>query len=94
VTSAALRFISRLMPPMAGERWLAEANSLLFEAGETRRAMLSRHYLLSAPRVVATMWLLEASRGVRLSRRTRKGPRTRDGRRTGEGRRHGPPEQR
>jgi hypothetical protein len=51
-----LRAVARLMPADAGRRWLAEAESLLFEmpAGQRRQAV--RSYLRSAPRLAAMMW--------------------------------------
>ncbi|HEY6312708.1 MAG TPA: hypothetical protein VIY52_18165 [Streptosporangiaceae bacterium] len=44
------------MPPAQGRRWLAEADSLLFEVAPSRRAKAVRSYLLSAPRLLAMMW--------------------------------------
>jgi hypothetical protein len=59
------------MPAAASRRWLAEADSLLFEmaAGQRRKAV--RSYLLSAPRLLAMMWAGELSRraGPRWRRR-------------------------
>ena len=45
-----LRAVARLMPPAAGRRWLAEANSLLFELAPGQRRQAVRSYLRSAPR--------------------------------------------
>jgi len=53
----ALRAAARLMPPAAGRRWLAEAESLLFEMAPARRGKAVRSYLLCAPRLVVMMWL-------------------------------------
>jgi hypothetical protein len=58
----ALRAVSRLMPRDAGRRWLAEAESLLFEAPAARRRTVVRSYLRSAPRLVVMMWAAELSR--------------------------------
>lgn len=62
----ALRAVARLMPPAAGRRWLAEADSLLFEVAAGRRGQAIRSYLLSAPRLVVTMWAGELSGRARL----------------------------
>jgi hypothetical protein len=48
--------VARLMPPAAGRRWLAEAESLLFELTPGRRGKAVRSYLLSAPRLVVMLW--------------------------------------
>jgi hypothetical protein len=64
-----LRAVARLMPPAAGRRWLAEAESLLFEVARERRGKAARSYLLSAPRLLATMWAGELSRRARSRRR-------------------------
>jgi hypothetical protein len=61
--------VSRLMPGPAGRRWLAEAESLLSEIAAARRGAAIRSYLLSAPRLVLTMWVQAAVR------RARPGPR-------------------
>ena len=60
-----LRAVARLMPPAAGRRWLAEADSLLFEVPAGRRGKVVRSYLLSAPRLVLMMWAAELSRRPR-----------------------------
>jgi hypothetical protein len=52
----ALVIVSRLMPRSAGRRWLAEAESLLSEITPARRGAAARSYLLSAPRLLVTMW--------------------------------------
>ena len=64
-----LFLVSRLMPRSAGDRWLAEAESLLSETAADRRGAAIRSYLLSAPRLTVIMWARE---GIR---RTRLGPR-------------------
>jgi hypothetical protein len=51
-----LRTVARLMPREAGRRWLAEAESLLFEIPGGRRGQAVRSYLWSAPRLVVMMW--------------------------------------
>jgi len=61
-----LRAVARLMPPAAGRRWLAEADSLLFEVAAGRRGKTVRSYLLSATRLVVLMWAGELSRRARL----------------------------
>ena len=60
-----LRAVARLMPAAQGRRWLAEADSLLFEVAPSRRARAVRSYLLSAPRLLAMMWAGELSRRAR-----------------------------
>jgi hypothetical protein len=60
-----LRAVARLMPPAQGRRWLAEADSLLFEVVPSRRAKAVRSYLLSAPRLLAMVWAGELSRRAR-----------------------------
>ena len=52
-----LRMASRLMPRGAGMRWLAEAESYLFEAPPSYRLRATRNYLLTAPRVIVTCWV-------------------------------------
>ena len=51
-----LRAVTRLMPAEPGRRWLAEAESLLFEMPAGRRGPAIRSYLYSAPRLVIAMW--------------------------------------
>jgi hypothetical protein len=65
----ALVMVSRMMPPSAGRRWLAEAESLLSEIEAARRRAAIRSYLLSAPLLVATMWAREVQQLVRLGPR-------------------------
>jgi hypothetical protein len=65
----ALAVVSRLMPASAGRRWLAEAESLLAEAGAARRGAAVRSYLRSAPRLAVTMWAREVLRRARLGPR-------------------------
>jgi hypothetical protein len=59
-----LRAVARLMPRAAGRRWLAEAESVLFEMPAARRGRAIRSYLCSAPRLAGMMW------ARRLRRRT------------------------
>lgn len=51
-----LRAVARLMPAEAGRRWLAEAESLLFELPAGRGGQAIRSYLRSAPRLLVLMW--------------------------------------
>jgi hypothetical protein len=64
-----LAVVSRLMPPSAGRRWLAEADSLLAEIGPARRGAAIRSYLVSAPRLAVMMWAREVLRRARLGPR-------------------------
>jgi hypothetical protein len=64
----ALRAAARLMPTTAGRRWLAEAESLLFEMPAAQRRKALRSYLLSAPRLLALLWTRELSRRARRAR--------------------------
>lgn len=57
-----LSLVSRLMPPAAGRRWLAEAESVLSELPADRRSAAARSYLRSAPRLTATLWIREMTR--------------------------------
>ena len=57
-----LAMVSRLMPPAAGRRWLAEAESLLAEVTAARRGAAVRSYLRSAPRLAVMMWARQALR--------------------------------
>jgi hypothetical protein len=60
-----LVMVSRLMPPSAGRRWLAEAQSLLSEIAPVQRDAAIRSYLLSAPSLVVMMWAREVQRQTR-----------------------------
>jgi len=60
-----LVMVSRMMPGPAGRRWLAEAESVLWEIGAARRAAAVRSYLLSGPRLAAVMWAHEVLRRLR-----------------------------
>ena len=64
----ALRAAARLMPKTAGRRWLAEAESLLFEMPAAQRRKALRSYLLSAPRLLTLLWTRELSRRARRTR--------------------------
>lgn len=60
-----LVMVSRIMPGPAGRRWLAEAESVLWEMAVTQRTTAFRSYLLSGPRLAAMMWVYEGLRRVR-----------------------------
>jgi hypothetical protein len=60
-----LVMVSRMMPGSAGRRWLAEAESVLWEITAAQRATAVRSYLLSGPRVAAVMWAYAGLRRVR-----------------------------
>ena len=60
-----LVMVSRMMPGPAGRRWLAEAESVLWEITAARRGAAVRSYLLSGPRVAAVMWTHACLRRVR-----------------------------
>ena len=60
-----LRTLARMMPCAAGRRWLAEADSLLFELSPERRGPALRSYLRSAPRLIVIMWVSQLSRRAR-----------------------------
>lgn len=47
---------ARLLPRTAGEEWLAEARSSLFEAPPQARRAIARSYLLAAPQVFVAAW--------------------------------------
>ena len=64
-----LVMLSRLMPRSAGQRWLAEAESLLSEVTAARRGAAIRSYLLSGPGLVVMMWVREVQRRARLGPR-------------------------
>ena len=61
----AMRLAAHLMPRDAGRRWLAEADSFLFEVPPPRRGTALRNYLLTSPAVIAASWTgaLAARRG-------------------------------
>ena len=52
----AMRAASGLMPRATGRRWLAEAESFLFEAPAAQRLQATRNYLVIAPQVIALSW--------------------------------------
>jgi hypothetical protein len=60
-----LVMVSRMMPGSAGRRWLAEAQSVLWEITAAQRGAAVRSYLLSAPRVATAMWVHACLRRVR-----------------------------
>jgi hypothetical protein len=49
------------MPPRAGSRWLAEADSYLFEIGPQGRKAATRNYLITAPLVIMAAWARQVS---------------------------------
>ena len=61
----AMRAASRLMPRAAGSRWLAEAESFLYEAPPAQRRRAIRNYLANAPRVIAASWAGRLVRRIR-----------------------------
>jgi hypothetical protein len=63
----AMRLASRLMPPALGRRWLAEAESFLFEAGPEQRAAATRNYVCTAPYMIAAAWGGELAAAARLT---------------------------
>jgi hypothetical protein len=62
-----MRVASGLMPRAAGRRWLAEAESFLFEAPAGHRRRAIRNYLLTAPLVMAMGWIRALTRRTRLT---------------------------
>jgi hypothetical protein len=68
--TAGMRAAARLMPRGAGQEWLAEAQSILFDVPPQARRAIIRSYLFAAPRVLATAWgcvltgRLRAARGA------------------------------
>ncbi|MGH3150492.1 MAG: hypothetical protein ACRDOB_07165 [Streptosporangiaceae bacterium] len=60
-----LVMVSRIMPGPAGRRWLAEAESVLWEMAATQRTTAIRSYVVSGPRLAAMMWAYEGLRRVR-----------------------------
>jgi hypothetical protein len=52
----ALRAAARLMPRAAGRRWLAEAESVLFEMPSEWRGIAVRSYLRCVPRLAVMLW--------------------------------------
>jgi hypothetical protein len=64
----AMRITARLMPPVAGRRWLAEAESFLTEAPPGIRRRAVRSYLAGAVKVLIMNW------AAALARLTGRGP--------------------
>jgi hypothetical protein len=64
-----MRLAARLMPPSAGMRWLAEAESFLAEASSELRHGAIGSYLAGAPHLIALSWATVAIRQARLIRR-------------------------
>ena len=57
------------MPPAAGRRWLAEAESFLAEAPPALRRDAIGSYLTGAPQVIAMSWASALARQARLTGR-------------------------
>lgn len=66
-----VRAAARLMPPAAGRRWLAEADSFLAEAPPGMRRGAIGSYLAGAPQVIIMTWAAALARQARLARRRR-----------------------
>jgi hypothetical protein len=54
---AGMRAAAQLMPQTAGQEWLAEARSVLFDAPAQARRAIARSYLLAAPQVFVAAWV-------------------------------------
>lgn len=67
VSCRVMRVTSGLMPRAAGRRWLAEAESFLFEAPAGHRRRAIRNYLLTAPLVITMGWTRALTRRTRLT---------------------------
>jgi hypothetical protein len=63
-----MRVAARLMPRSAGQEWLAEAHSILFEAAPQSRRAIVRSYLFSAPQVFAAAWVRALNGRLRAAR--------------------------
>lgn len=63
----AMRLTAELMPTALGDRWLAEAESFLFEVAPAQREKIIHNYLMTAPRVIAASWADELTRRVFLA---------------------------
>jgi hypothetical protein len=63
----AMRLAAELMPTAVGDRWLAEAESFLFEIAPVQREKIVHNYLMTAPRVVIASWADELARRVFLA---------------------------
>lgn len=66
--TAGMRVAARLMPRTAGQEWLAEAHSILFEASAQSRRAIVRSYLFSTPQVFAAAWVRVLNGRVRAAR--------------------------
>jgi hypothetical protein len=62
-----MRLAARLMPPAAGRRWLAEAESFLAEAPRVLQRGAIRSYLAGVPQVIAVSWASELARRARVT---------------------------
>jgi hypothetical protein len=66
--TAGMRAAARLMPRSAGQEWLAEAHSILFEASPQSRRAIVRSYLFCIPQVFAAAWVRVLNGRVRAAR--------------------------
>lgn len=62
-----MRMASRLMAPAAGKRWLAEADSFLFETPPTQQGKAIRNYLRTAPLVIVVSWASALAHQIRVT---------------------------
>jgi hypothetical protein len=51
-----MRVMAWLMPRAAGQEWLADARSVLFDTLPDLRRAIARSYLLNSPQVLAATW--------------------------------------
>ena len=62
-----MRVAAGLMPRAAAGRWLAEAESFLFEAPAVYRRSAMRSYLITAPQLIAVSWAGALARRARVT---------------------------
>lgn len=65
---AGMRVAAWLMPRTTGREWLAEADSVLFEAAPEARRSIERSYLFTVPHVFAAAWAGALSGRLRIAR--------------------------
>jgi hypothetical protein len=58
----AMRLAAGLMPPAAGRRWFAEADSFLDECGSQQRLAAARSWLGGVPQLIVVMWAARIAR--------------------------------